>query len=161
MQAYDGSASWHDRFILLASESFDRLPGMSSFPKELMFERVKGNLKEFNLEDRWLAAEFVEYETQRTLDKYPRNVRVVSSGLPFLQETIPREGVERLDPLLEQLQRHAPEQDFTFLLSARQEMLKGNPGGAIRAVEEFEALTAWVPDSLREIKKAAEDALAE
>jgi len=161
IQAYDGSASWHDRFILLASESFDRLPGMSSFPKELMFERVKGNLKEFNLTDRWLAAEFVEYEIQRTLDKYPRNVRVVSSGLPFLQETIPREGVERLDPLLGHLRLHAPEQDFTFLLGARQEMLKGNYEGAIRVIEEFEALTPWVPDSLREIKKSAADAMAD
>ena len=44
---------------------------------------------------------------------------------------------------------------------ARQEMLKGNYEGAIRVIEEFEVLTPWIPDPLREIKKAAADALAD
>jgi hypothetical protein len=66
-----------------------------------------------------------------------------------------------LDLLLRHLRENAPERVYTYLLSANQEILRGNYREAVQISEEFEALTPWVPDSILQIKRAAADALAD
>ena len=65
-----------------------------------------------------------------------------------------------MEPLLRHLREHAPQRAYTYWLLANQEILKGNYVGAVRTTEEFEALTPWVPDSIGEIKRAAQESLS-
>jgi hypothetical protein len=160
MQAYTGSYPLPQRLVL-ASRSFNASPGMSNMPKELMFGLLLDNLERFSAEERRQIAAFVLYETQRTLERDPRNVRIVASGVAILQPTASPEGLKRLDLLLRHLRENAPERVYTYSLSANQEFLRGNYREAVQISGEFEALTPWVPDSILRIKRAAADALAD
>ena len=160
MQAYTDSYPMRQRLVL-ASSSFTSSPGMSNLPKELMFGLLLDNLEKFSPEERRQIAGFVLYETQRTLEQDPRNVRIVASGIGILQPRASPEGLRRLDLLLRHLRENAPERAYTYWLSANQEFLKGNYREALQITAEFEALTPWVPESILQIKQAAADALAD
>jgi hypothetical protein len=160
MQAYTGAYPLPQRLVL-ASRSFGASPGTSNMPKELMFGLLLDNLEKFSAEERRQIAAFVLYETQRTLERDPRNVRIVASGIAILQPNASPEGLKRLDPLLRHLRENAPERVYTYVLSANQEILKGNYREAVQISEEFEALTPWVSYSIQQIKQAAADALAD
>jgi hypothetical protein len=160
LQAYAGAYPLPQRLVL-ASRSFNASPGMSNMPKELMFGLLLDNLQGFSAEERRQIAAFVLYETQRTLERDPGNVLIVASGIAILQPNASPEGLKRLDPLLRHLRENAPERVYTYVLSANQEILKGNYREAVQISEEFEALTPWVPESIGQIKQAAADALAD
>jgi hypothetical protein len=160
MQAYTGAYPLPQR-LALASRSFNASPGMSNMPKELMFGLLWDNLEGFSAEERRQIAAFVLYETQRTLERDPSNVRIVAIGIAILQPNASPEGLKRLDLLLRHLRENAPERVYTYSLSANQELLKGNYREALQISKEFEALTPWVPDSILELKQAATDALAD
>jgi hypothetical protein len=160
MQAYTGAYPLPQRLVL-ASRSYDASPGMSNLPKELMFGLLSDNLEGFSAEERRQIAAFVLYETRRTLERDPRNVRIVASGIAILQPNASPEGLKRLDLLLRHLRENAPERVYTYALSANQEFLRGNYREAVQISEEFEALTPWVPESILQVKRAAADALAD
>ncbi len=160
MQAYAGAYPLPQRLVL-ASRSFNASPGMSNMPKELMFGLLLDNLEGFSAEERRQIAAFALYETQRTLERDPRNVRIVAGGIAILQPNASPEGLKRLDPLLRHLRENAPERVYTYVLSANQEILKGNYREAVQISEEFESLTTWVPESILEIKRAASHALTD
>ena len=159
VQAYEGPYSLSQR-LELATESFDILPGMADWPRELMFDLMLENLEDLGPMERNRLAAFVLYETQRTLGGDPRNVHVVSSGIEILQPFATPEGLQRLDLLLEHLREHAPQRVYTHWLAANQEILRGNYDGAVQIAEQFEALSPWAPESIREIKRAAQEAAA-
>ena len=159
-KAYQGSYSTTDR-LAFASDSFRKMPGMSSYPKALMFDLLFQNREKFSREERRQVVEFVLEETQRTLDTDPRNVRVLSPAVAILQYTASPEGLERLEPLVDHLNEHAPEQYATVFVSAAQQTLTGNHRAAIRIVEAFEARSPFVPGGILGIKQAAIEALGE
>jgi hypothetical protein len=145
--------------LALATKSFGVAPGMSNRPKERMFRLLLGEMDKFSPAERLEIAGFVLFEIQRTLDGDPNNVPVVANGVAILQMMASPQGLEQLDPLVRQLRDQAPQREYTYAISAKQEILKGNFREAIRIIEEFESITPWVSETLLTFKKDAADAL--
>ena len=129
--------SWTTR-LSFYQDGFDTFPGLANRPRQAFFEAVEPEWDNLSPTEQAQALQIANTELERGLGAEPSNAILLHSAIVLFQEAATtHEDLERIEPLLEKLRELAPERLQTHKRLAFQELVKGNPQGALDVIQRY------------------------
>ena len=145
----------------VARRGFDSAPGLAVQPRQFMVRLLASNWHTFGAEERQLALDFFEAESEEAREAEPQSHRLERSFLLFRQATASsREELALAEPHLERIQELGPWRADTYLHRTAQALLERDPEKALIIIDEYVALAPKAASLFDDLKAEAERLLA-
>jgi hypothetical protein len=152
---------FHQERLERAQESFETFPPMANQTRRLMLLETLRNWQFLDDADRKRSTVFFGREMGIALADDPRDAPMLITAILFIQSTVESpEVLSRVNPMLSQLRRIAPDRAETHQLLAAQAVLEGKNSTAIRIATEYQSRAPGTEFFFTRIEQVARENLS-
>ena len=150
----------HDERLALAQQSFATFPQMANQPRRLMLLNMLRNWEYLDAEERGRGIEFFAAEGGIALREDSHNAPMLITAILFMQSTGPSvEVLASVQPMLQRLEKIAPNRPETHQLLANQALLEGRYAEALEITSRYQDRAPDTELFFAGIERAAGEAL--
>jgi O-antigen ligase len=151
----------HQERLERAQKSFETFSAMANQTRRVMLLETLRNWQFLDDADRNRSTAFFGREMGIALADDPRDAPMLITAILFIQSTVESpEVLSRVNPMLSQLRRIAPDRAETHQLLAAQAVLEGKNSAAIRIATEYQARAPGTEFFFTRIEQVARENLA-